>query len=116
MDYDQLIEQFEITSSVALNLREAAEALARNANGTRSHIMPTPTAYELLGHLKLALGHLNEVAAFLKACGTPWTTPTSPSPIETSKQGGPKPGGIHHPGPPGAEPTQCRTRRRSHLR
>lgn len=65
MNYDRLIEQFEITSDVARNLREAAEALARDANGTRSHIMPAPTAYELLGHLKLALGHLNEVASFL---------------------------------------------------
>lgn len=65
MNYEQLIGQFEVTSNVALHLREAAETLARNANGTRSHIMPAPTAYELLGHLKLALGHLNEVAAFL---------------------------------------------------
>lgn len=65
MNYDQLIEQFESTSNVALSLREAADTLARNANGTRSHIMPAPTAYELLGHLKLALGQLNEVAAFL---------------------------------------------------
>lgn len=65
MNYDQLIGQFEIISDVALDLREAAEALARCANGTRSHIMPAPTVYELLGHLKLALGHLSEVAAFL---------------------------------------------------
>lgn len=65
MNYDQLIGQFEIISDVAFNLREAAEVLARNANGTRSHIMPAPTVYELLGHLKLTLGHLSEVAAFL---------------------------------------------------
>ena len=65
MKYDQLIGQFVSIRAVALNLREAAEALARNANGTRSHIMPAPTAYELLGHLKLTLSHLSEVAAFL---------------------------------------------------
>lgn len=65
MNYDQLIEQFEITSNVALNFRDSAEALARNANGTRSHIMPAPTAYELLGQLKLALRLLSEVTDFL---------------------------------------------------
>lgn len=65
MNYDQLIGQYDRISVVAFNLREAAEALARNANGTRSHIMPAPTAYELLGHLKLALCHLNDVAVHL---------------------------------------------------
>lgn len=65
MNYDQLIGQYDMISEVAFNLRGAAETLARNANGTRSHIMPAPTTYELLSHLKLALGHLNEVAAFL---------------------------------------------------
>jgi len=44
---------------------DAAQALARIANGISGRVMPAPTAYDLLGNLKAALGYLAEVAVFV---------------------------------------------------
>lgn len=50
---------------LADRLCDAAQALARSANGNSGRVMPAPTAYDLLGNLKTALDHLSEVAAFM---------------------------------------------------
>ena len=50
---------------VADELCEAAKALARVANGIRGDVMPAPTAYDLLGNLKVALAYLAEVTRFM---------------------------------------------------
>lgn len=46
-------------------MREACETLTRNANGRRGNVIPAPTAYELLGNLKVLLWPLREIADFL---------------------------------------------------
>lgn len=65
MDYDELIEQHKEVAAAAVALSDAAEALARLANGTRSHIMPAPTVYDVLANIKLTCWALVEVARFL---------------------------------------------------
>ena len=65
MDYQQLLAQHERLADVARDAASACEALARNANGRRGHVIPAPSAYELLGNLKLMLWSLNEVVGFM---------------------------------------------------
>ncbi|MDO5678064.1 MAG: hypothetical protein Q4G35_11220 [Propionibacteriaceae bacterium] len=72
MPYDALITQDETITNAANAACDAAQQLARLANGNRSHLLPAPTAYTILGNLKVLLGHLNEVVDFvprgLNAC------------------------------------------------
>lgn len=65
MDYQQLLDQHARLAGVANDVASACEALARNANGHRGRVIPAPTAYELLGNLKVALWSLGEVIEFL---------------------------------------------------
>ena len=60
-----LIDQNDRQCEVADRFCEAAHALARVANGTGGRVIPGPTAYDLLGNLKLALACLAEVVDFL---------------------------------------------------
>lgn len=65
MDYQQLLDQHERLTDAAQEMCSACEALARNANGNRGHVIPAPSAYELLGNLKVALWSLKEVVEFM---------------------------------------------------
>lgn len=65
MDYQHLLDQHERLTDVAQELCSACETLARHSNGQRGHVIPAPSAYELLGHLKVALWSLQEVVAFM---------------------------------------------------
>lgn len=65
MRYEQLLAQHERLTDAATHAAEACEDFARNANGHRGHVIPAPTAYELLGNLKVLLWSLNEIADFL---------------------------------------------------
>ncbi len=62
---DHLTETNETMREVALQACNAAEDLARIANGNRERVIPAPTAYALLGELKVLLWHLKEVADYL---------------------------------------------------
>ena len=44
---------------------DAAREFARAANGMNGNVLPAPAAYEIFGHLKVALYDLIEVAAWL---------------------------------------------------
>ena len=61
----QLTEANDLQREFALKAADAAEDLARVANGHREHVIPAPTAYDLLGELKVLLWHLKEVADYL---------------------------------------------------
>lgn len=65
MDYQQLLAQHERLTAVANDVASVCEALARNANGHGGHVIPAPSAYELLGNLKVALWSLKEVVEFM---------------------------------------------------
>lgn len=61
----QVTHELQAISDAALTACEAAEALARAANGIRCHTVPAPTAYDLLGSLKVLLWYLSEVGNHL---------------------------------------------------
>ena len=61
----QLASANEDMRAMALEACEAAEALARVANGSRERVVPAPTAYALLGELRVLLWHLDEVTSYL---------------------------------------------------
>ena len=62
---DDLVFQGEAQREAALRFCDAAEALAREANGVRGRVLPAPVAYDLLGNLKVAIWHLAEVVKFM---------------------------------------------------
>ena len=61
----QLTEANDMMRKVALKASDAAEDLARVANGNRERVIPAPTAYDLLGELKVLLWSLKEVTDYL---------------------------------------------------
>ena len=65
MHYDDLLAQHDEINDAANAAADAAQQLARLANGNRAGTMPAPTAYTVLGNLKVLLAHLNEVIDFL---------------------------------------------------
>ena len=65
MTYSSLLHQHETIRDAADAACEAAQELARLANGNRQHLLPAPTAYDILGNIKVLLTHLNEVVDFL---------------------------------------------------
>ena len=62
---DVLRGQHEQVEALAGHLACAAQDLARVANGTRCGATPAPTAYALLGRVKIACRHLGEILAAL---------------------------------------------------
>lgn len=65
MDYQQLLDQHEHLTDLAQDVCSACETLARNTNGNGGHVIPAPSAYELLGNLKVSLWLLKEIVAFM---------------------------------------------------
>ncbi len=61
----QLTEANDMMRKVALKASDAAEDLARVANGNRERVIPAPTAYDLLGELKVLLWYLKEVTDYM---------------------------------------------------
>lgn len=62
---DQLLAQHERIESAGNTASGAVQDLARAANGMNSHIIPAPTAYDVLGNIKVLLSHLQEVTDFM---------------------------------------------------
>ena len=62
---DVLRSQHEQVEALAGRLACVAQDLARVANGTRCGAIPAPTAYALLGRVKIACRHLGEILATL---------------------------------------------------
>lgn len=62
---DVLRDQHEQIEALAGHLACVAQDLARVANGTRCGVTPAPTAYALLGRVKIACRHLSEILAAL---------------------------------------------------
>ena len=62
---DVLRDQHEKVEALAVHLACVAQDLARVANGTRCGATPAPTAYALLGRVKIACRHLGEILAAL---------------------------------------------------
>ena len=61
----QLEQQSDRMIDAANQAHAAVEDLARAANGNAGHVIPGPTAYDLLGNLSSLLWQLDEVAEFL---------------------------------------------------
>ena len=62
---DVLRDQHEQIEALAGRVCEAAQDLARAANGSRCGVIPAPTAYAILGRVKIACRHLGEILAAL---------------------------------------------------
>ena len=62
---DVLRSQHEQIEALAGRFCEAAQDLARAANGSRCGVIPAPTAYALLARVKIACRHLSEILAAL---------------------------------------------------
>lgn len=62
---DVLRSQHEQIEALAGRFCEAAQDLARAANGSRCGVIPAPTVYALLGRVKIACRHLGEILAAL---------------------------------------------------
>lgn len=64
MSHEQLIAHGELVRDAADRLCDAAENLARLANGIQCTDLPAPTAYRVLGNLKVLAWHLGEVIEY----------------------------------------------------
>lgn len=62
---DVLRSQHEQIEALAGRVCEAAQDLARAANGSRCGVTPAPTAYAILAQVKIACRHLSEILATL---------------------------------------------------
>ena len=62
---DVLRDQHEQIEALAGRFCEAAQDLARAANGSRCGVIPAPTVYALLARVKIACRHLGEILAAL---------------------------------------------------
>lgn len=62
---DVLRGQHEQVEALAGRFCEAAQDLARVANGSRCGVTPAPTAYAFLARVKIACRHLGEILAAL---------------------------------------------------
>lgn len=63
--FDQLLAQHTSIHDAATTASGATQDLARAANGTNAHIIPAPTAYDILGNIKVLLAHLQEVTSYM---------------------------------------------------
>ena len=61
----QLRQQTEHMIDTANQAADAVHEFARAANGNAGHVIPAPSAYDVLGNLTSLLGRLDEVAQFL---------------------------------------------------
>ena len=61
----QLRQQTEHMIDTANQAADAVHEFARAANGNAGHVIPAPSAYDVLGNLTSLLGRLEEVAKFL---------------------------------------------------
>lgn len=62
---DQLYRQHETMTEAARTACDASQSFARAANGNNGHIIAAPTAYDILGNLKVLLRNLQEVTDHL---------------------------------------------------
>lgn len=57
----QLQAENDRMTKAATTACDAVQDLARTAGGNNGHVIPAPTAYDLLGNIKVLLIHLREV-------------------------------------------------------
>lgn len=62
---DQMIAANDRMRDAARSASDAAEGLARTANGTGERVIPAATVYDLLGEVKVLLWNLKEVIDYL---------------------------------------------------
>lgn len=62
---DQLHHDNDRMRAAATHACGASQDFARAANGNNGHVIPAPTAYDLLGNIKVLLSNLQEITDHL---------------------------------------------------